>query len=318
MLLTAKSITIKYFVSKCNFFFHFFITHCLKTWSFNSVCFSARKQTIVMKLRNNCDMWTRAQQNRNDSEALCPVCQLSAQRNLWLDWVYDRAAGLYNFLWVFGPVRGHIACGLMISMYSFPRWASDDFGIVASRACQIRQAPILVGSTGPVFATYYSARLAVGCSKALTASARAHTASEGAPYKTRRVHVRVHAILGQNRKNTQNQENACDSCIAGGYGLPTDHRLVWLPKSYGPGNTRGFHACDLCIRYFMLWSHEARTVYHKVERVPVGNHKACIASPHDVSKNFVLCRCRISHGWRLSMYNFQTWATNNFDPQKAS
>ena len=41
---------------------------------------------------------------------------------------------------------------------------------------------------------------------------------------------------------------------------------------------------------------------------------ACIASPHDVSKHFKLCR--ISCGWRLSMYNFQTWATSDFVPTK--
>ena len=40
------------------------------------------------------------------------------------------------------------------------------------------------------------------------------------------------------------------------------HRLVRLPKSYGPGHTHGFHACDLSIRYFMPRSHETRTVYH--------------------------------------------------------
>ena len=125
-----------------------------------------------------------------------------------------------------------------MSMYSFPRWASDDFGPVDSRACQIRQAPILVGFTGPVFAPYCSARLAVGCPKARTASARARTASEGAPYETRRVHVQVHSILGQNRKSTH-------------VTIPTDHRLVWFPESSGSGNTRGFHACDLSIRYCM-------------------------------------------------------------------
>ena len=67
----------------------------------------------------------------------------------------------------------------------------------------VQKAPILVGSTGPVFTPYWSARLAVGCSNARTASARARTASEGAPSEIREVHVRAHAILGQNRKNTQ-------------------------------------------------------------------------------------------------------------------
>ena len=90
-----------------------------------------------------------------------------------------------------------------MSMDSFQRWASDDVLPVDSRACQIRQAPILMGFIGPVFAPYYSARLSAGCSKARTASARTGTASEGAPYETRRVYVRVYSILGQNRKNTQ-------------------------------------------------------------------------------------------------------------------
>ena len=35
----------------------------------------------------------------------------------------------------------------------------------------VQKAPILVGSTGSVFAPYWSARLAVGCSKARNASA---------------------------------------------------------------------------------------------------------------------------------------------------
>ena len=70
--------------------------------------------------------------------------------------------------------------------------------------CRFWAIYVLVGqSTGPVFAPYCSARLAVACFKARTASARAGTASERAPDGTLRVHVRVHAILGQNRKNTQ-------------------------------------------------------------------------------------------------------------------
>ena len=71
----------------------------------------------------------------------------------------------------------------------------------------VQQTPINVGSTGLVFAPYWSARLAVGCSKARTGSARACcTAPEGAPSETLAVHVRVHAILGQNRKSTQRTE----------------------------------------------------------------------------------------------------------------
>ena len=62
-----------------------------------------------------------------------------------------------------------------------------------------------VGSTGPVFAPYCSARLTVGCPKARTASARARTTSEGAPYETRRVHVHVHATLSQNITRTHRE-----------------------------------------------------------------------------------------------------------------
>ena len=74
----------------------------------------------------------------------------------------------------------------------------------------------------------------LGCSKARTASASARTTSEGAPYETRSVHVRVHATLSKkSQEHTENRENACDNYIAGGYRLSTDHRLVWLPESYG-------------------------------------------------------------------------------------
>ena len=41
----------------------------------------------------------------------------------------------------------------------------------------------------------------------------------------------------KSQEYTDNRENARDSCITGGYGLRTDHRLVWLPKSYGPTGT---------------------------------------------------------------------------------
>ena len=62
-------------------------------------------------------------------------------------------------------------------------------------SCVVQMVPIFVGSTGPLFAPYLSARLGIGCSKARTESARARTASEGAPSDTRWVRVRVHAIL---------------------------------------------------------------------------------------------------------------------------
>ena len=95
-----------------------------------------------------------------------------------------------------------------MSMYSFQRWASDDFGPVDSRACQIRKAPIIVGSTGPVLAPYCSARLQ--CNRRVFQSPYGvctgrHCIRRGTfrSSESRRVHVRVHAILGQNRKNTR-------------------------------------------------------------------------------------------------------------------
>ena len=70
-------------------------------------------------------------------------------------------------------------------------------------SCVVQMGPIPVGSTDPVFAPYWSAILVVGCSKVRTASVRVRTASEGTPSESRGIHVRVHAILGQNHKNTQ-------------------------------------------------------------------------------------------------------------------
>ena len=82
------------------------------------------------------------------------------------------------------------------------------------------------------------------------------------------------------------------------YGLPTDHSLIWLPKSYEPGHTRVSHACDLSIRYFMSRCYEALGQYTgPVRAKPVQTREksqACFASPHNVSMNFELCR--ISRG----------------------
>ena len=84
------------------------------------------------------------------------------------------------------------------------------------------------------------------------------------------------------------------------------HRLVWILKSYGPGNTRGSHACVLSIRYFMPRSHETLRQSTGPVREHMGNHTAYIAR--------TLCWHRISRGRRLSVYNSQTWATNDFVP----
>ena len=97
------------------------------------------------------------------------------------------------------------------------------------------------------------------------------------------------------------------------YGLNMDHRLPWLPKTYKLGHTRWSRACDLSFIYFMPRSHEALGQSTGPVRAKLckhmENHTACIAIPHDVSKNFELC-----HGWRLSIYTFQTWATSDFVP----
>ena len=78
----------------------------------------------------------------------------------------------------------------------------------------VQKTHIHVGSTGPVFAPYWS----VGCSKACTASAWARTASKEAPSEIRGIHVQVHAILGQkSQEHTENRDHACDNCIAGGW-----------------------------------------------------------------------------------------------------
>ena len=82
--------------------------------------------------------------------------------------------------------------------------------------CVVQTAPIFLVT--PYFFLYWSARLAGGCSKAPTASARARTASEGTPSETRGIHGRVQAILGRTLQKyvTENRENACDICITGG------------------------------------------------------------------------------------------------------
>ena len=103
-----------------------------------------------------------------------------------------------------------------------------------------------MGSTGPVFAHYCSARLAVGCAKARTASVRTRTASEGHLTKlTRRVHVRFHAILGQkSQEHTENRENACDSCIAGGL-ISHGPQTHMAPQVLRPGE----HPWVSCMRH---------------------------------------------------------------------
>ena len=113
-----------------------------------------------------------------------------------------------------------------------------------------------MGSTGPVFAPYWSARLAVGCSKVRTASAWVCTAPEGAPTETLAVHLRVHAILGQNRKSTQRtgRTHVTISSQEGDF-VQTSHGPE-NPKSYEPGHTRRSQACELSIRYFMPRSQE--------------------------------------------------------------
>ena len=161
---------------------------------------------------------------------------------------------------IVGPVRGRIAHWWKMSMLSFQRWASVNFGPVEINSCVVQTAPMLVGSTRPVFAPYWSARLAVGYSKARTASARARTAFEGASSETRDIHVRVHAILGKNRKNTQRTGRThVTNALQKADFVRTSHgpQTPMTPQSLWAGHTRVSHACDLRIRYFIPRSHEA-------------------------------------------------------------
>ena len=211
------------------------------------------------------DMWTCARQNRN---GMC--AQLSLIR---LRWSYEetlcpclsikRIAKTLITLggWpLCGFVRFFNDCWTRTRPYS--PWLKDEhvqlsemgfrrFG-ARRESCVVQKAPIHVGYTGPVFAPYWSARLAVGCSKARKASSRAHTASEVAPTETRGVHARVHVILGhKSQEHTENQENACDNCIAGGW-FRTDFprtQTPMAPQVLQAGHTRGSHAYELSIRY---------------------------------------------------------------------
>ena len=208
-------------------------------------------------------MWTCARQSRNGicaqlrlirfrcsyEEALCPCLPIKRVAKTLIrlgGWLRCR---FLRFSMIFGPIRGRIARDWKMSMHSFQRWDSADLRPVESHAWS-KKAPIHVGSTGPVFASYWSGRLAVGCCKAHTASARARPASEGAPAETRGVHVRVHATLGQkSQEHRENRENACDFVrTSHGPQIP-----MAPPKSYELGYTRGSYACDLSIRYFMPW-----------------------------------------------------------------
>ena len=47
---------------------------------------------------------------------------------------------------------------------------------------------------------------------------------------------------------------------------------MWILKSYGPGSTRGSHACVLSIRYFMPRSHEALRQSTGPVREHMGSH----------------------------------------------
>ena len=80
----------------------------------------------------------------------------------------------------------------------------------------VQMVPILVGSTGPLFAPYLSARLAVNCSKVRTTSAGSCTASEGHLPKPVYPYGFMLYWAKKSQEHTENQKNACDSCMAGG------------------------------------------------------------------------------------------------------
>ena len=193
-----------------------------------------------------------------DSEALCPCLPIKRIVKSLIRLSVWPCCRFVRFFAGFWPRTGPYSPWLndehvQLSVMGFRRfWArrwSCVSDLTSAHTC---------GFYRPCICPILSTRLAVGCSKAHTASARAGTASEGAPYEIRKVHVQVHAIQGQNCKNTHRM----GECMWHLHHrrVRTFHRLVRLPKSYGPGHTHGFHACDLSIRYFMPRSHETRTV----------------------------------------------------------
>ena len=126
------------------------------------------------------------------------------------------------------------------------------------RTCEIHKYGCL-SRDGPQIAGRPSLK-AVHAHLSVTGYTAGRTASVGGLYETRRVQLRAHAILGQkSQKHTENRENACDNCIAGGWFRTDFHgpqtRMASLVLR--AGNTRWSHACDLSIRYFMPRSHEA-------------------------------------------------------------
>ena len=214
-----------------------------------------------MKIRNNCDVWTCARQNRNGmcaqlslnrlrcshEEDLCPCLLIKriAKTLIRLDgWPRCGFVRFFDDIWTrTGPYSPYSPWlkdePVQLSEMGFRRfWARRE-------SCVVQKAPILVGSTGPVLAPYWSARLTVGYSKARMASARARTASKVAPSETRGVHVRVHAILGQKPKIARTHREPGKRMWqlhrrrVISYGLPKDHSPLWLPKSYEPGHTVG-------------------------------------------------------------------------------
>ena len=129
-------------------------------------------------------MWTCALQNRNGmcaqlcliilrcsyEEAFCPCLPIKRIAKPLIRLGGWPRCEFVRFSMIFGPLRGRITRGWKMSMYSFQRWASDDFGPIESRAWSKRRP--YMGSTGLVFAPYWLIRQTVGCSKASTASAK--------------------------------------------------------------------------------------------------------------------------------------------------
>ena len=205
-----------------------------------------------MKIRNSCDMSTCARQNRNGmcarlslirlncsyEEALCPCLPIKRIAKKWSDWADDRAAGLYDFsmLWTrTAPSSPWLKDEhVQLSEMCFRRfWARRKTYVV-------QKAPILVGvgSTGPVFAPYWSARLAVGCSKARTASARPALHPKGhLPKPVGYTYEFTGPKIGRTHSEPGERMWQLHRRRLISYGLPTDHSLLWLLKSYEPGNS---------------------------------------------------------------------------------
>ena len=158
-----------------------------------------------------------------------------------------------------GSVRGRIARGWKMSMLIFHRWDSVDFGPVESRAWS-KTAPILMGSTGHVFAPYWSEDWPEIVPKPVRRLHGSALHPKGHLPKPVGCTYGFMLYWAKTLKNTENWENACDSCIAEGCFRKDFPRTT---DSFGSQVLRaGVHPWVSCSRpkhykKIMPWSHEA-------------------------------------------------------------